>query len=870
MGAAQGGRGWGEGTPPGSHRLMMWRHTATSFVGSPFATVDAMASLLGARDAADDILQDLKGSVTGHLTVSAVGLFMAIAFAAGLLTLCLFLLCRRQHRTLYAPKSYAISIKSLITMKSSHWGFFKTVLRLRDQDLLRMTGTDAVVFLEFLRLTARILTAVALPLCVILIPIDVTYKQDVQRDGGTLDTLMYLTMGHVQGPRLWAHVILSYGVTIGGLVMIYLSYKKVIRLRQAYFASSEYQTSYFSRALMATDLAPEIRDDASLRTALVAEGIVYPLCEVQMGHGMHDLPELLARHTAAVHKLERYLDRALRSHKRPLIRPTWSAPKVDAITHYAGLVESLEHDIAAARSERTEGAPQSYGFASLAAPAYAHTTAKMLAKKQPQHAKIRLAVSPRDILWQNLMKDPASRRRSRHWARVLLLLLFLFNIVPLLAVSLISNLNAFSRISQTLTEWQTNHAMSFALCTGVLPPLISFANSLLLPMCMRRIAMYRGVRTRQSRDRSLTNQYFTFLFATQFLIFSLIGVVLDLVIMIIAAFRRKDKASTALSDMAREMLNQVSQRFQFQSAYWMTWLCLRGFLFLFELAQIRRLGFLMVDRYLFSHNPRDLYEYTKAPTFSYWKAYAEMLFLVAIGLIYAPLAPLVAAVAAGVLWIALFVYKNQLYYVYATKSETGGRLWSSVVKSLLAMMTVMEVMVALAIGLLENWIKAVICIPPIVVVVLFAWYCRAQLEPLFLWYNPSPMDLARARVHVPRSDRPHLARQFGNVFLHCALEQPIVDVKLLERVRELYDGPVMPSHHVVEPLIPHKTSPMASVDSLPMDEEGLASDLEWQDDEEEGPHDLEWKDEEAFPMKTRGLPPEEDVEDIIQTYAEHV
>lgn len=150
-------------------------------------------------------------------------------------------------------------------MRSSHWGFFTTVLRLRDEDLLRMTGTDAVVFLEFLRLTARILTTVALPLCVILIPIDVTYKQDLSTDDDVPDTLMYLTMGYVQGPRLWAHVILSYGVTISGLVMIYVSYHKVIRLRQAYLASSAYQTSYFSRALMATDLAPEIQDDASLR-----------------------------------------------------------------------------------------------------------------------------------------------------------------------------------------------------------------------------------------------------------------------------------------------------------------------------------------------------------------------------------------------------------------------------------------------------------------------------------------------------------------------------------------------------------------------------------------------------------------------------
>ena len=96
-----------------------------------------------------------------------------------------------------------------------------------------------------------------------------------------------------------------------------------------------------------------------------------------------------------------------------------------------------------------------------------------------------------------------------------------------------------------------------------------------------------------------------------------------------------------------------------------------------------------------------------------------------------------------------------------------------------------------------------------------------------------------------------------------------MDVKLMGRVHEFYDGPVMPSHHVVEPLIPHETSPMASVDSLPVDEEGLASDLEWKD-EEEGPWDEEWKEEEAYPMKTRVPPSKAEVDDTIETYAEHV
>lgn len=737
---------------------------------------------------------------------------MAIAFAAGVLCLIVFLVCRRLYKTLYAPKSYSVSKYALVTMKSSYFGFFKTVLRLREDDMLRMAGTDAVVFLEFIRLAAWVLTSVALPLCVILVPIDVTYKMDssaqhtapgVEADADsnpaeqTPGTLMYLTMGNVQGPRLWAHVVMSYVVTIASLLMIYFSYKKVIRLRQAYFASSAYQTSYFSRTLMVTDLAPDVCDDAALRMALKMAGMVYPVCEAQMGYGLNDLPQLMHEQQATVCKLEKYLDKALRSkrHERPMFHPRgWMrAPKVDAIAHYGAELAGLNAEIAAARSDHTRRMPRSYGFASVGSPAYAHATARMFARKQPPQARVRLAPPPSDILWLNLMRDDKTRKRSRRFANVLVVLLFVSSIIPLLAASAISNLNAFSRVSHTLEDWQNNSPFSFALLTGVIPPLISFSFALLLPMFARRVAMYRGVRTRQSRDLSLTKQYFTLLFSTQFIIFSLLSVVLDLIIMILAAMRRNDSASEAISRIARAMLDQVSKRFQFLSAYWMTWLCLKGFLMVFELAQVSRLVFFLFNRHVRSHNPRTLYNYTKAPMLSYWMRYAELLFLCAIGLIYAPLAPLVTAIAAGVFWLALFVYKNQLFYVYATKSESGGRLWSTVINCLLAMMAVMDVIVALAIGLLQNWVKAIICLAPIALVAAFAWYCRVKLQPQFLWYDPSPLDVARARVFVHAADRECLAQQFGNVFLHQPLERPIVDKKLFARVREFYDGPVVSS-----------------------------------------------------------------------------
>jgi hypothetical protein len=43
-----------------------------------------------------------------------------------------------------------------------------------------------------------------------------------------------------------------------------------------------------------------------------------------------------------------------------------------------------------------------------------------------------------------------------------------------------------------------------------------------------------------------------------------------------------------------------------------------------------------------------------------------------VGLVFAPLAPLVAVGAAAVMWINSWVYKYQLMFCYVSQVETGG------------------------------------------------------------------------------------------------------------------------------------------------------------------------------------------------------
>ena len=48
------------------------------------------------------------------------------------------------------------------------------------------------------------------------------------------------------------------------------------------------------------------------------------------------------------------------------------------------------------------------------------------------------------------------------------------------------------------------------------------------------------------------------------------------------------------------------------------------------------------------------------------------LFMAAVGLLFAPVAPLVPLAAAVLFWIGSWVYKYQLIYCFTTKVESGG------------------------------------------------------------------------------------------------------------------------------------------------------------------------------------------------------
>jgi hypothetical protein len=124
--------------------------------------------------------------------------------------------------------------------------------------------------------------------------------------------------------------------------------------------------------------------------------------------------------------------------------------------------------------------------------------------------------------------------------------------------------------------------------------------------------------------------------------------------------------------------------YMIQSSYWLTIFPLRGASAVFDMAQLVSLLIVWFRTKLFGRTPREIREvsrplpdrarqrsltsgllpfsqWTKPPEFDFPVYYSNHLLMVAVALVYAPIAPLVAIFAACAFAVSTWVYKYQVF-----------------------------------------------------------------------------------------------------------------------------------------------------------------------------------------------------------------
>ncbi|KIK61133.1 hypothetical protein GYMLUDRAFT_85115 [Collybiopsis luxurians FD-317 M1] len=719
---------------------------------------------------------DLFNSESRALGPAAVGSQVSLMSIISVVTIVTFNVLRPKNKMVYEPKvKYHVGNKPPPGISDSLFGWLPPLLHTKEPELVDKLGLDAITFLRFGRLMRWLFTGVTALTCGILLPVNAVYNVK-KVSSEKRDVLSMLTIRDVSGNILFVHVAVTYLITFLIMGFVYIHWKKMVELRRQWFRSPEYVQSFYTRTLQVTHVPKEYQSDDGIRAIFETYKAPYPATSVHIGRKVERLPELIEYHNATVRKLETYLVKYLKNgtvgKKRPTIRICgicgcgWR--KRDAIDFYTEKLKRTEAAVEEYRNQIDTRKAESYGFASMAAVPYAHIVARELKDRHPEGTDISLAPNPKDIIWDNMDKTPAQIRTKRKIGFLWLCLVCFFNTVPLFIISFLANLNQIKFYVPFLRSWASASPSSFAVVSGILPPTISGIFGFFLPIIMRWLSQFMGALTYSKLDRQVVRHYFAFLVFSQLVIFTLIGVIFNAGQAIL-----EDIGTDNFKDIVNNLdtlPHIINRTYIIQSSYWLTFFP------------------------LFGRTPRDIREWTQPPEFPYAVYYSNLLFMASVGLVFAPLAPLVSLAAAIVFWMSSWVFKYQLMFVFISKVESGGRLWNVVINRLLFLVVLMQALMVLTIGLQPGfkrlyWIST---IPPIFIIALFKVHLSRLFSDQFLYYTPTDDELSAAKVHSEGADQKgnRLERRFGHPSLQTELFTPMLHAEMMPLLSEVYRGKI--------------------------------------------------------------------------------
>ncbi|GLB37747.1 putative cytosolic domain of 10TM putative phosphate transporter [Lyophyllum shimeji] len=737
-----------------------------------------------------------------RLDPAAVGSQVVLMSSISVVTVLAFNVLRPKNKIIYEPKvKYHEDSKAPPRISDSLFGWLPPLINTREPELLGKIGLDAVAFLRFLRLMRWLFFGTAVLTCGILVPINVMYNGE--HPAKYHDVLSVTTIRDVKGPILYAHVAVTYLITILLVVLVYVHWRSMVRLRHQWFRSPEYIQAFYARTVSIMHLPKRFRTDEGLREFLDGLKMPYPVTSLHIGRKVGRLPELIEYHNQTVREFEAVLVRYLRGGKigkrRPAIRVGGfcgcGGVKKDAIEFYTAKLSRTEAAIEEYRAQIDTRRPESFGFASLAAVPYAHIVAKKLHDKHPKGTVVTLAPNPKDIIWTNMSKSHGVLLHKKVMGFLWLGLICLLSLIPLFPVATLANLDAITATGYLpfLQIWSDRSPITYAIVSGVLPPAVAGLFTFFLPKIMRWLSNYMGALTRARLDRAVIARYFAFLIISQLIIFTLLGVLFNSVVEVVTLIGMHASAKTIIANL-NKLPATINKTYVNQASYWLKWFPMRGFLVIFDLAQILNLLWISFKTRVFGRTPRDIREWTQPPSFEYAIYYSNLLFMGAVGLLFAPLAPLVSLAACIVFWLSSWVYKYQLMFVFVTKVETGGRLWNVIINRLLFSAMLMQALMVLTVGLQYKFrsLQWLCTIPPLVIIIIFKIFLHFKFDKEFRYYIPSEEELRHAKVHSERADhRGHrLENRFGHPALHEKLFTPLVHAKMMPLLAEVYKGKI--------------------------------------------------------------------------------
>ncbi|KAG0559254.1 hypothetical protein KC19_10G090800 [Ceratodon purpureus] len=608
-------------------------------------------------------------------------------------------------------------------------GWVKRAWDPTEDDILKSSGLDAVVFLRIFSFCMRFFMICTVVGFGILAPLNFTDTYLADNPGekeenqyGTLDKLTILNISY-GSMRLWIHFAVLYFISFSAYALLYIEFKHIANLRLDYLANVLPQPDQFTVLVQAI---PEPENEE----LNYSDNVDYFFRRFHpIEYLSHHMVYKSSHVTSLLSELES-LKLKIFSLKQKL--PSQRAPRhaglcglygplVDPVEHHMEKLEDVHRQIRECQREfRQKKKEVPSAFVTMRTRWGAAVTAQSQQSTNPMHWATQWAPEPRDIDWPNV-EIPYDQLFFRRILSSVLAITLTFIYVPITAaVKALGSLDSLEKyLPQVVVDNVLEIPIVQSLVQGYLPALLLTAALYVVPSIFFFLSRVEGHPSVSRQERTAASKMFTLLAGNVFLVGVLGGSLISI--------------SQTFSDDPKGIPRRLAEKVPSQANFFITYIMTTGWAGMpLEILQSGSLILNFLKRHTVEKNKPLLDQVLSLP---YYRTLPTVLFFVLLGLVYSIVNPLILPFLLMYFLLGYIVFKNQVLHVYEPAYETGGQYWPEIHSRTIGCLVFMQVAFVGLFSLKGLRAASFASIPLPFLTWLFHEHCQQRFLPIFKKFN---------------------------------------------------------------------------------------------------------------------------------------
>jgi hypothetical protein len=639
-------------------------------------------------------------------------------------------------------------------------------LMMPEEELIEHAGLDSVIYLRIYRTGLKIFVPITILAFAILVPVNWTNDaleglKVVQSD---IDKLSLSNVPY-GSKRFIAHVVMAYAFTFWTCYVLLKEYEIVTTMRLCFLASEKRRPDQFT--VLVRNIPPDPDESVSELVEhffLVNHPDHY--LKHQVVYNANKLADLVEKKKKMRNWLDYYLLKFERKSKRPTTKTGWLGcfgSDVDAIDYYKSEIEKIGKEEAEERKKVMKD-PKSImpaAFVSFRSRWGAAVCAQTQQTSNPTTWLTEWAPEPRDVYWNNLSIPFVSLTVRRLIIAVAFFFLIFFYVVPIAFVQALANIEGIEKALPFLEPLIERPTIK-SFIQGFLPGIVLKIFLIVLPTILMYMSQFEGLISQSSLERRTASKYFIFLFFNVFLGSILTGSALE-------------QLKTYLHQSANEIPRTFGVAVPMKATFFITYVMVDGWSGVaLEITRIRAFVIFHLKNWFLVKTEKDREEAMDPGSICFYWSEPRIQLYFLLGLVYAPVTPLLLPFILVFFALAYVVYRHQIINVYNQRYESGAQFWPQVHLRIIVALIVSQL---LLLGLLstkglEEATPALLVLP--VLTIWFHKYCKNRFEPAFV---RNPIQEAMKKDILERAREPNfdLKSYLADAYLHPVFKSDEVD-----------------------------------------------------------------------------------------------